>query len=93
MRMLFPGLFLTCLIAFISYLICHLPFEPFTIHKHGLVIHPIEPLIVAIVIGILLGNTILKTNKKTSQVENLNGVINSQYLNQLILKFATALLP
>lgn len=97
MKKLIPGLSLTFLIAFISYLISHLPFQPFTIHKHGIDIHPIESLIISIVLGIILGNSLLKKNQKTNNIENLNGVINSRYLHKIFLngvKFsANSLLP
>ena len=79
-----PGIIVTVIVATISYIISHLSFSPFTIIKNGITIHPIEPMIIAIVLGIILGNTLLKSKSKTSNTENLNGIISSKYINNLL---------
>lgn len=61
-----PGLSLSLFIAVIAILISQLPFPPFTIN--AAVRHPIEPLIVAIIIGIVLANCWTLPNKFTQGI-------------------------
>lgn len=55
MRKLLGILFCAILAAF-AYIIAFLPFAPFSIHQHNMIIHPLEPMVLAIVIGIICGN-------------------------------------
>lgn len=58
---LLPGTAISVLLAILAILANHLPFPPFTIQ--GTVPHPIEPLLLAIILGILVGNTVSLPSK------------------------------
>jgi len=74
-----PGLTLTFILAIISYGIESLPFKPFTvITPEGYVVHPLEAMVIAIVVGLVVGNTILRDKNGSNKLENCNGIINSK---------------
>jgi len=52
-----PGLILTAVIAVVAFYIQHLPFPPFTIGDR----HPIDALLIAIVLGMVIRNTFTLT--------------------------------
>ncbi|MFZ9035231.1 MAG: YeiH family protein, partial [Francisellaceae bacterium] len=76
-----PGLFLTAVITIIAYAISYLPFSPFTLMHNGIAIHPLEPMVIALILGIIAGNTLFISKfangmKKT----NLMGIISSSHI-------------
>ncbi|MBK2123741.1 YeiH family protein [Fangia hongkongensis] len=78
MRKLLGILFCAILAAF-AYIIAFLPFAPFSIHQHNMIIHPLEPMVLAIVIGIICGNVFFRQRNNATQ-QNLQGVISSKIL-------------
>lgn len=58
--MMFPGILLSALLAFIATLIQDIPVWPFTLSNGT---HPIESVLIAIVLGILVGNSVAVPEK------------------------------
>ena len=70
------GLLVTAIIVGLAYLISYFPFIPFSIMRESQVIHPLEPMVIALILGIIFGSSIFR-NCQQSHVEpdNLLGVI------------------
>lgn len=79
-----PGFLLTLSIATIATVLQNLPFVPFSIQAaDGHMIHPIENMVLAIIIGIIIGNVLF--SHKTSQqksIQNCMGVGASNRLKE-----------
>jgi uncharacterized integral membrane protein (TIGR00698 family) len=75
------GLLVCGLLAMTAYLISLLPIEPFTVHRGVDVIHPVEPMIIAVVLGLLL-SIVLPSSSKAVSVSHVNGVITSLSLSE-----------
>ena len=76
------GLIFCALLAVIAYIVAFLPFAPFTIYHQSLEVHPLEPMVLSIIIGIIFGNVFFRHKAAAHQQENLQGVISSAHLWQ-----------
>lgn len=71
------GLLFCAFLAVIAYIVAYLPFAPFTIYHQSLEVHPLEPMVLSIIIGIICGNLFFRHKAPAHQQENLQGVISS----------------
>ncbi|WP_119327616.1 YeiH family protein [Cysteiniphilum halobium] len=76
------GLFFCALLVVIAYIVAYLPFAPFTIYHQNLAMHPLEPMVLSIIIGVICGNVFFRHKVAEYQRENLQGVISSARLWQ-----------
>ncbi|GGG05911.1 MULTISPECIES: YeiH family protein [Cysteiniphilum] len=76
------GLIFCAFLAIIAYVVAFLPFAPFTIYHQNLEVHPLEPMVLSIIIGIICGNLFFRHKAAAHQQENLQGVISSARLWQ-----------
>lgn len=80
-----PGLILTFLIAILAYLIDELPFAPFTVMtEQGEKIHPLEPMVLAIILGLIIGNFILNSQR-------IQHTLSRGWLSQYQLSFTSGI--
>jgi uncharacterized integral membrane protein (TIGR00698 family) len=78
------GLLVCGLLATAAYGISFLPIQPFSVHRGSVVIHPVEPMIVAIVLGLLLSLALPSSSKRTKPACQVNGVIRSSSLSEML---------
>ncbi|WP_151194286.1 YeiH family protein [Cysteiniphilum sp. JM-1] len=76
------GLIFCAFLTIIAYIVAFLPFAPFTIYHQNLEVHPLEPMVLSIIIGIICGNLFFRHKAAAHQQENLQGVISSARLWQ-----------
>lgn len=76
------GLVICLLVTILAFYIVKLPFQPFTIHQGARIIHPVEPLIVAIILGMVVASVIFKASSQQVESSNINGVLRSAALSK-----------
>ena len=74
------GLIFCVALAALAYLIAYLPFAPFSIEQQAHTIHPLEPMVLAIIVGIVFGNVVFRYRSANNKNEDLQGVISSASL-------------
>ncbi len=81
-----PGIVTTFIIAILANFLQIIPVEPFSVKLHdGRVIHPLEAMVIAIIIGIIVTNIFLKkSNQQDKPTNNLLGIASSSSLSERI---------
>ena len=75
------GLSVTAIIVGLAYAVSYLPFIPFSIRHESQVIHPLEPIVIALILGVVFGNSIFRNCQQAHTAPiNLFGVINAPFL-------------
>lgn len=78
-----PGLIATLLIAIAAYALQQLPFSPFTVHlASGQIVHPLEAMVLAILLGILVENVFIRGQAKSVSTETNLGYRQSPNLSE-----------
>jgi uncharacterized integral membrane protein (TIGR00698 family) len=81
-----PGILTTFLISLLAYAIGSLPFRPFSIKlMDGRVVHPLEAMVIAIILGIIIANLLL-SNKNDDKVlaKNCFGYMSATKISESI---------